>query len=212
MTYYDSFFGENITDPYEALQKRKREMRTDGYTDIQIDEMICEYSEHFGIDISLFDDEWVSDEYKELAKIREIEDEYEQDRQLQLIAEKIVEAEEQNEYDDLGNHHKPFTDEWYAEQGKKEPLIIRTKRFFKHPINSLVDFLDFDDSYDPMWISVPKFIAAYSLYLLFMVLLALPGVLICLAFGISLDWASMIISLLVLCLVIHFVEKKLKKG
>lgn len=98
MTYYDSFFGEDITNPYEALQKRKQEMRNDGYTDIQIDEMICEYSEHFGIDISLFDDEWVSDEYKEIAKIREIEDEYEQNRQLQLIAEKIVEDEEKNEY------------------------------------------------------------------------------------------------------------------
>jgi len=60
--------------------------------------MIFEFSEHFGIDISLFDDEWVSKEYQELARIRKIEDEYEQDRQLQLIAEKIVEAEEKNEY------------------------------------------------------------------------------------------------------------------
>jgi membrane protein implicated in regulation of membrane protease activity len=80
----------------------------------------------------------------------------------------------------------------------------------KHSISYyILNWLDYDSSDNLWWLAVVKFICAYSLYLLFMAILAGIGLVVCYALGISYDWATM--AVLSFVAVVAYATWKMRK-
>jgi len=192
--------GDIIIDYFE--ERRAALLR--GASADEIDALTEDYAEQNGIELDVFDQDWVGTERLKLKQISRIEDEDERDAALEALATESILKEDQQK---ALRPARVFTEEWFTAQQSRWP---NWKWRLKHPLRSLLKFAECESISLSWWQSIIRFLFAYLLYMLVMALVAVIIIIVSYLTGLSYSWV-MLIAWVFFFYLIWRSEKKRKK-